>query len=338
MGSSQIEGLIKNLSDMHGVSEDRILPLVSIIITTFNYEGYIAKAIASVAAQTYKRFECIIVDDCSTDETEVVIKRKFEELDDPRFSYVRNAVNLGQLGSLADGLTRSRGSFIVSLDADDLLAPAFVERHLHCHLNTQFPVGFSASDSVVIDGDGALLSGTRYNMDRLAELTSTRLLDIPEFHAAAPAKALLLPWNDPLVYNSWVWGQPSGIVFRRTILELIIPPPERCGSFRICADAYFVRFAHLVGNSMLLFEKLGAYRVHSRNGFAIPGVVAYDSSGGDASKIPSMQTYADLGLFIMKERQKAFRDSLGSERVKSIISIFESRQSPSSLENKIFDE
>ena len=67
--------------------------LVSVLMTSFNREKYIAEAIESVLASTYKDFELIIVDDCSKDNT-VGIAKKYEELDSRVKVYI-NEVNLG---------------------------------------------------------------------------------------------------------------------------------------------------------------------------------------------------------------------------------------------------
>ena len=66
-----------------------MLPQVSVIVTCFNTRDYIADAIRSVARQTVTGFECVIVDDASTDGSPEVIEALLAELADPRFSLVR---------------------------------------------------------------------------------------------------------------------------------------------------------------------------------------------------------------------------------------------------------
>ena len=70
---------------------------VSVIMNCYNSDTYLKEAIDSTLNQTYKDFEYLIIDDCSTDETEKIIKNKFN---DPRIKYIRNHKNIGQSYSI----------------------------------------------------------------------------------------------------------------------------------------------------------------------------------------------------------------------------------------------
>src|SRR5215471_13316074 len=133
-------------------------PLVSVIVTTHNYGDFVADCLRSVRAQTYERFECIVVDDCSSDHTPAVVGTLLGEWQDSRFRYVRLPQNVGQLGAQVEGFRESAGEFVVFLDADDLLFPRFVERHLFVHHNIETAVGFTSSNQWTISGDGQILS------------------------------------------------------------------------------------------------------------------------------------------------------------------------------------
>ena len=96
-------------------------PLVSIIIPVFNRETTISRAIQSVLDQTYQQWECIIVDDCSTDRsTEIVSQYKHR---DSRLQLFRLPRNSGANVARNFGIERSSGSYIALLDADDLWMP-----------------------------------------------------------------------------------------------------------------------------------------------------------------------------------------------------------------------
>jgi glycosyltransferase involved in cell wall biosynthesis len=133
-------------------------PLVSVIVTCFNYAEFIADAVRSVHAQTYQRFECIVVDDCSTDETPAVVTAVLDELKDERFRSLRLPRNVGQLGAQIEGFRESSGEFVVFLDADDRLFPRFIERHVFVHHNLETAVGFTSSNQWTIVRDGQVLS------------------------------------------------------------------------------------------------------------------------------------------------------------------------------------
>jgi glycosyltransferase involved in cell wall biosynthesis len=90
--------------------------MISIILPTFNGEKYLAQAIESVTSQTYREWELIIIDDCSTDTTSHVIT---PYLIDKRISYFRNETNLGLQRTLNKGILYAKGILIARLDDDD---------------------------------------------------------------------------------------------------------------------------------------------------------------------------------------------------------------------------
>jgi len=98
------------------------MPKVSVVIPTYNYGKYIEKAIDSVLAQTYKDFEIIVVDDGSTDNTREIIETKYE--DKVRYFYQENK---GAPAARNRGIEKSKGEYLVFLDADDYLAPSSLE-------------------------------------------------------------------------------------------------------------------------------------------------------------------------------------------------------------------
>ncbi|MDE6007407.1 MAG: glycosyltransferase [Muribaculaceae bacterium] len=93
------------------------LPLVTIMIPTYNQEEYISEAVQSALKQDYKNLEIIVADDCSDDNTEAIVK-KFDN--DPRLRYVRNPVNLGRVGNYHNCVHElAQGEWVINLDGDD---------------------------------------------------------------------------------------------------------------------------------------------------------------------------------------------------------------------------
>src|SRR5580698_6300778 len=76
-----------------------LLPRVNVVVTCFNYGQFVGEALDSVAAQTYADFDCVIVDDASTDNSPETIERWIASRGDDRFRLIRNERNLGQMGS-----------------------------------------------------------------------------------------------------------------------------------------------------------------------------------------------------------------------------------------------
>ncbi len=91
--------------------------LVSVITPSYNTARYISDTIESVLAQTYTNWEMIIVDDCSTDNTDEIVK---PYLADSRIKYLKNKKNSGAAISRNYALREAKGRWIAFLDSDDL--------------------------------------------------------------------------------------------------------------------------------------------------------------------------------------------------------------------------
>ena len=94
---------------------------------TYNYGRFIGETLESLRAQTYAAWECIVVDDGSTDDTAEIVARWVER--DARIRYLRQS-NQRQAVAKNIGLAEARGRYVQFLDADDLLEPRKLERHV----------------------------------------------------------------------------------------------------------------------------------------------------------------------------------------------------------------
>lgn len=123
--------------------------LVSIIMPSFNTGKYITETIESVLAQSYKNWELIIVDDCSSDNTDEVVRTY---LSDDRIYYLKNEKNSGAAFSRNTALRKAKGKWIAFLDSDDLWMPEKLEKQLSfMKINGYF---FSYTDYEEIDVNG----------------------------------------------------------------------------------------------------------------------------------------------------------------------------------------
>lgn len=109
--------------------------LVSVIVPTYNASSFILDTLISIQNQTYKNWECIIIDDGSTDNTYHVIEHIM--VDDNRFKY-QYQTNIGLSASRNAGILKSKGIFVLFLDSDDLINKHKIKAHLNYH--SQFPV------------------------------------------------------------------------------------------------------------------------------------------------------------------------------------------------------
>lgn len=101
---------------------------VSVLITNFNLGAYLPHAIESIAASTYDNVEIVVVDDASTNplDAEVLARLERDGVGLP-VKVVRNVVNRGLPASRNAGLARCTGDYVMPLDADDRIAPRFIE-------------------------------------------------------------------------------------------------------------------------------------------------------------------------------------------------------------------
>ena len=92
--------------------------MVSVIIPTYNYGSYISEALQSLLDQTYSDWECLIIDDGSTDNTQSIVYDWMQK--DNRINYYKQQ-NQGPNSARNNGIEKSKGTYILFLDADDLL-------------------------------------------------------------------------------------------------------------------------------------------------------------------------------------------------------------------------
>lgn len=133
---------------------------VTVFIAVFNGEQFLEETIASVLAQTYRNFELLVVDDCSTDRTAEILRA----IDDPRLRVERNERNRGRTYTRNRGLQLARGEFLAVLDADDLCEP---ERLAKCvaFLDSHPQVAAVGSAATYVDEGGRPLFVNRVPTD-----------------------------------------------------------------------------------------------------------------------------------------------------------------------------
>lgn len=113
-------------------------PLVSVIIPTYNRKNTILASVNSVLNQTYKNIELIVVDDCSTDDTEKTVK----SIDDSRIKYIKLEKNSGACVARNKGIEISRGEFIAFNDSDDLWLPEKINSQLDFFYKNNAEISF----------------------------------------------------------------------------------------------------------------------------------------------------------------------------------------------------
>jgi glycosyltransferase involved in cell wall biosynthesis len=210
-------------------------PLVSILITSYNYGLYLKEAINSALNQTYPNTEVIVVDDGSTDNSREIIE-----------SYKNKIISIykengGQASAFNAGFAVSQGKIICFLDADDVWLPQKVEKVVEA-FNT-YP-------------DAAVTYHKVQNIDAA---------DRPTGKPWPPYKPIRGDISSRVARTGGWWPFPptTALSFSRKFLCKVMNVPEE--EYRICADTYLADLAPFLGEVVGINQVLSYYRLHSSN-------------------------------------------------------------------------
>jgi glycosyltransferase involved in cell wall biosynthesis len=166
-----------------------MLPIVSVIIPTYNRNGFLRAAIESVLKQTFQAFEIIVVDDASSEDVQGIVKG----FHDSRIKCIRHEINKGEAGARNTGIMHAEAKYIAFLDDDDTWLPEKLKSQLDVLENSAQKVGGIYSGYIVKD-----------------------CADPRKSYAKTPSKRGDI-YKDLLVQNSI--GPPSSVVVRRKCIE-----------------------------------------------------------------------------------------------------------------------
>ena len=244
-------------------------PLVSVIIVNWNYARFVGAAIDSIRGQDYSHFECLVIDNSSTDDSRTVIARQIDG--DARFSFLFLDENHGMMGAWLEALDRVKGEFITFLDADDIKFPNFISSHVQVHLAGRLGIGFTSSRVVEIDANDRVINGSNLGFgfnpfDREPRGLKPRET-VPRITTVSDADYDILDkctsWIGP-EKSGWYWAPTSANVYRRSVMDLARPDIDACINF-IFADVYFSLLCHILGGSAVIDRTLSAYRIHAES-------------------------------------------------------------------------
>lgn len=135
---------------------DALMPSLSVIIPSYNYESYLREAVESVLRQSWRDFELIIVDDGSTDDS-LAVARTFAARD-PRITVLQHpdGKNHGLAASLRLGAVTARGEYIAFLEADDAWLPSCLEQRMQILMKTGAGIVFNNVEIVCMEGSNTV--------------------------------------------------------------------------------------------------------------------------------------------------------------------------------------
>lgn len=181
---------------------------VSVIVPAYNHGRFLGDALQSILAQTVEPAQIIVVDDGSTDETGLVVRR----CKDPRIEYIEQA-HAGVAAARNAGLNAARGEFVTFLDADDRWGPEFIER-LHGFLAEDPTAACAFSNFVWFSAETGKI--VRDQFPSYPELRRPVLLkDVPTAFARIPRERAF----NALVACSQIPAHLQVMMFRRASIE-----------------------------------------------------------------------------------------------------------------------
>jgi len=130
------------------VPTGRRLPLVSILVPSYNGAKYLRESLDSLLAQTYRPIEIILLDDASTDETPAIAAAYAG-----RIAYVRQPANLGIYQNVNAGIAQARGDLLATYHADDIYLPTIVEAQV-AYFERHPEVGAVFCSDIFVDAEG----------------------------------------------------------------------------------------------------------------------------------------------------------------------------------------
>lgn len=204
-------------------------PIIAVVITCFNYETYVGRAIESVVCQKFSDYELIVVDDGSTDGSWDVIEKTGV------IAY--RIANIGQQSACLYGFDKTSAPFVLFLDADDELLPGTLEKIIQ-----------------VLDPGVAKLQFCLTCVDAAGQVIADRYPALEAFRSQDKVVEEIL--------QSGVYQTPptSGNVFRRDVCELL----RHC-AYDSAVDGIILLAAPFMGDIISLPDSLGIYRVHGQN-------------------------------------------------------------------------
>ncbi len=212
---------------------------VSVIIPCFNQASFLKEAVNSVLAQTYSNWECIIINDGSTDDTEEIAKKLIQ--DDNRFIYKKQK-NKGLPGARNAGLELCTGEYIQLLDADDALHPEKLQKHL------------ALIKKNALGEDDVIVSYSEYIYGDYKDIYTTYPASFNcRFLSDNPVKEIVLNWENKFSIAANCYFFSANIFFAKGI--------RFDEEITTCEDIdCWIRIFQLKPHVLFLEEKLAYYR------------------------------------------------------------------------------
>lgn len=294
------------------------LPLITFIVTSFNYENYVIKTLESIKNQSYENIEIIVVDDKSCDNSVEKIKVFAKKNNHLTLKLIEHNETKGQMAAMQTGLKQANGQFVCFIDSDDILVKDYAKTLIRVHLSTS--VAFVSGQLIEIGENDEIhttYSVSSFHREKSFELKSLdELLNINVDNV--DFKVLTLKEE---AFGGWHWSAMSANMFRKSALELFLEydTPE---NWKICPDKFLLNFAHLLGGSAVVYAPLIGYRRHNQNAGCSNQVCGCKRFNNDETTKINVENNKKLRkdtLNFIKRNKKSFIEKIGKRGVNNIV-------------------
>ena len=220
------------------------MPKVSVIVPNYNYGRFLSQRMESILSQTFQDMEIILLDDCSTDNSQAILSQYATH---PLVSHIIfNEKNSGSpFAQWQKGIDLAQGEYIWIAESDDYCEPTLLAT-LVASLNQYPTAAIAFAGAILVDENGNSIE-REFDYWHKYEDGSVR------FYSSKSYFRKLLMWRCS-VYNA------SGALFRR---DLYLHIDKRYATLRYCADWLFWIEMTLCGDVVEIRKKLNRFRMHT---------------------------------------------------------------------------
>jgi len=258
---------------------------VAVVVATYNGASFLLAQLESIAQQTHKPAQIIIVDDASSDDT-VRIANNFADAH-PEVLVVQNETRLGYIKNFEKGMLLATASYVALSDQDDIWVPNKLEKLL-------FAIGdqmLAYSDSELIDANGGLL------------------------HQKMSSIKNQLAYHTPVMYAIGAWAPGHAMLFKKELINKAVPFPAL-----VTHDFWLGFVATCYSKVVYVNEPLVQYRQHTQNAIGADTTKNKTTSITLAEK--KQKARARMELLYNKVKETGHKHASVFEKINNSYAIF----------------
>lgn len=225
--------------------------LVSVVMPVYNAGPFLVEAIESILGQTYRKFEFIIVDDGSTDNSFNILQEYAQK--DKRIKVIKNSRNLGAAQAATIGIKKAKGDFIARMDADDVAFPNRLEKQIK-FLKENKDILAVGGQCVLIDRGGKVI-GQKTFPTSPKEIYEKAFIFCPVQQPTLMVNKKLLPKNFVWYKSNFPTGEELSLIFNLLSVGKVANLPD----FLLCYREHPNSLSHSCDQKEIFF-KLFKYR------------------------------------------------------------------------------